>query len=96
MIKFQRNYKLTIQVSPNDVIIVEPPTTIEFSIIRSTLASFNTASIKIYGLSKEHRSAIFQDLWNLRDYRAIALQAGYSSVNLPLVFAGNIMFSGWE
>lgn len=76
-----------------DQIIIRPPFTMEFDITRSCLGGLNRANIRLYNLSPETRSLLLKDQWNLNLDRKIILQAGYGdSVNLPIVFAGNLVY----
>lgn len=85
--KFGRQYKLIIQSELEDIII-EPPLTIEFDIVRNVMAQANTMSLKIYNLQKSTRNKIFQDLFKIREKRKIVLQAGYEE--LSTIFVGEI------
>ncbi len=86
-VKFGRNYKLTIQVSATESIIIEYPTTIQFSVHRSISSSLNAINLQIYNLSEEHRNQIFQDRYQARRFQLI-LEAGYQS--LSTIFRGDI------
>lgn len=87
--KFQRNYRLTVQADDGELIIIESPLTLNFSIERSTMSSVNSAQLTVLNLSKKVRSRIFQDRFSNVDYKRIVLQAGYGK-QLSTVFIGNI------
>ena len=86
--KFGRNYRLTIESDDGEAIVIEPPLTVQFNIVRNTMATLNHMQLSIYNLSEENRNRIFQDRFNPRVYKRIILQAGYES--LSTVFIGNI------
>lgn len=87
--KFNRNYRLTIQAEQGGVIIIEPPFTIEFNIIRAKFATANSATISIYNLSPKTRNRIFKDRFIIETYKRVVLEAGYGD-NLSTIFIGNI------
>lgn len=89
MVKFNRNYILTIQTPLGGELTIKPPFTIEFDITRNVLTSANVCSIRIYNLSEKNRSLIRKDVTDYSDLRSIKLRAGYGD-NLPVIFAGNI------
>jgi hypothetical protein len=99
--KFGRNYRLSIwdKVSPVQgqplinvappSLVIEPPFTLEFDIARTTLASCNTAKLRIYNLGQHNRNFIRFNFSNTGQFQQVQLNAGYGN-NLPLVFTGNI------
>lgn len=89
MDKFNRNYILSVETQNGEVLIVEPPFTVEFDITRNILSSANVCSIRIYNLSPTNRNKIRFDKQDTFDYRSVQLQAGYGT-NLPVIFAGSI------
>lgn len=88
--KFQRNYQIQIQCD-NEVAIINPPFTINFSVNRSTNATANTLNLKITNLSQTTRQKIFQDRFNTAAVprRKIEFRAGYGD-DMPIIFRGNI------
>lgn len=86
--KFGRNYRLTIEPDDGEAIVIEPPFTVQFNIVRNTMASLNHMQLSILNLSEETRNRIFQDRFNPREYKRVVFQAGYD--NLSTVFIGNI------
>ena len=89
MKKFNRNYKLFIQSSvKNTMIEITPPLTIEFTVSRGIMATLNNMEIRIYNLAKSTRDQIFQDWYNLNEYKQIILMTGYDDLNLT--FSGNV------
>lgn len=87
--KFQRNYRLTVQADDGELITIESPLTLNFSIERSTMSSINSAQMTVLNLSKKVRSRIFQDRFGNVQYKRVVLQAGYGK-QLSTVFIGNI------
>lgn len=98
MIKFGRNYRLTIQSNGDDPsdIVIEYPLTVQFDITRGAMASLNSMNLVIYNLSETTRRQIFQDRFGYYDgvsgqlaYRRVILEAGYGQ-DLSIVFQGNL------
>lgn len=101
--KFQRDYKLTIQgnksIAPfvtsyeyKDTTVIEYPMTLDLDIKRDTLSSANTARFTIWNLGPDTRAALFHDRYDTLNYRQIILNAGYTTdQTLPIVFQGNIL-----
>lgn len=91
MIKWNRNYILSIQVS-GGWIDITMPFTMSFSIVRNTLAQANTGTFTILNLSEDTRRKIYKDKYKTAVYKGIELRAGYgdSKETLPLIFKGNI------
>lgn len=85
-IKFQRNYRCTITVNGQQVVI-QPPLTIEFSVNRSAGAQLNTLDLKIYNLNPDNRNKIFSDWYN-PTYSPITLEVGYD--DLSVIFKGSV------
>lgn len=88
-IKFNRNYRLSVQGRGGEIHVIEPPFTMEFDISRKYYKSANYSSIRIYNLSAANRDDIRKNRWDYGDYRSIVLQAGYNN-NLFTVFSGNV------
>lgn len=61
----------------------------EFDVLRNTLASANTSSIRVYNLSKINRSLIKHDLSDPSTIQQVELRAGYGSI-MAVIFTGNI------
>lgn len=89
MLKYDRNYILSIQTQKGDTLTIKPPFTIEFDITRNTLTSANVCSIRVFNLSQNNRSQIRKDISNYGELRFIELKAGYD-LNLPVIFTGNV------
>lgn len=89
VIKFGRNYSLQVQATDGSTLIFAPPFTVEFDTIRSDLSSANTAKIRLYNISKDHRNQIRRDSWDGSTLRKVILQAGYGSI-LPTILNGSI------
>jgi hypothetical protein len=102
-VKFQRNYKLTIELPGfepfkgvpyklppvPETIVIEPPFTLNFNIQRNCLASMNTGTFSILNLKEPTRRKIFHDRYDTTNYRYIELRAGYSE-DMPIIFQGNL------
>lgn len=90
--KFGRNFLLT--VTGQDFIqplVLTTPFTIEFDCHRDTYASTNHAILRIFNLSKAHRSLLLKDQYTYFPTIQVVFQAGYGSgPNYPIVFAGNV------
>lgn len=86
--KFGRNYRLTVETVDGDFIVIENPSTIQFTITRSTQSTLNSMQLNVFNLSANTRDKIFQDRFNPKFYKKIVLEAGYE--NLSVVFQGNI------
>jgi len=87
--KFGRNYTLIIQTQRGGLLTVQPPFTVEFDIHRNILSSLNTASIRIFNLSKTNRDDIEFNIYNQGSFRLVTLLAGYGNA-LSVIFSGNI------
>lgn len=90
MIKFQRNYLLTVQNSIGQLIQISMPLTLEFHVTHNILASTNVGTFRIYNLNRAVRDSIYRDQFNFNDVRSLKLQAGYGDGTLPTIFNGNI------
>jgi hypothetical protein len=89
--KFNRSYELHIELdrATGETIIIRPPLTVEFGIIRGLLSSVNEATISIINLAEKTRRRIFQDRYDLSTYRRVIFKAGYGA-DIPIVFRGNL------
>jgi len=70
------------------------PLTVDFSIVRNTFASANTATFSIYNLSPSTRSSdlFFQDRFNTSTYKVVTFKAGYNG-HLITCFKGRMQES---
>jgi len=93
-VKFNRNYKLTVQSIEGDFVTIGLPFTIEFDIQRTILSSVNVASIRVMNLNPNTRNKIRKDKQNFDVNRRVNLKAGYGD-NLSTIFDGNL-FQGWS
>ncbi len=89
--KFNRNYELHIELdfATGETVIIKPPLTVEFGIVRGLMASVNEANISILNLTEKTRRKIFHDRYDLSTYRRVIFKAGYND-DIPIVFRGNI------
>ena len=81
--KFGRNYRLTIEVEDGEAVVIEPPITVQFNVVRNTMASLNHMQLSIYNLSEETQSKIFKDRFNIsqkpgirKSYRLVSYFSG--------------------
>jgi len=89
MAKFGRKFALKVETIDGNSVEVASPFTLEFSVIRSNMASANNANFVIYNLNEATRNKIFKDQYDVSTYRAVQLFAGYTDP-LPMVFNGNV------
>jgi hypothetical protein len=94
--KFNRGYRLQIisynrSGIPNpEVLVIEPPFTLEVNIVRNSMATSNNATFKIHNLSERTRALIFQDRFQVNSsFKRISVEAGYNG-ELYQVFLGTI------
>jgi hypothetical protein len=86
--KFGRIYRLTIQTSSTEAVVIQPPFSIDFTINRGVMAALNSMQLKIKNLAPTTRNKIFQDWFNPSVYKKIILEAGHGE--LCTIFQGNI------
>lgn len=84
-----RTYRVTIETPTGKVLIITPPRSIKFSVVRNTLASANTANLTITNLSEENRNSLLKDKFEVSKYFKINIQAG-RNYELTGFFQGNI------
>jgi len=102
--KFQRRYKLTVQINTAEgqekAIEIRSPLTLELDVNRSTQSSLNSATFRVYNLSETNRSLIFQNRFSINDVsgnrKKVILQAGYETTknrddDLSTIFIGNLL-----
>ena len=74
--KFNRRFRLTIQLDTGKEVVIESPIYISFDIVRNTDATVNSMTLKIKNLAANTRDQIFQDRFLFQKYRKIRLEAG--------------------
>lgn len=90
MIKFQRNFRLQIQVTEGgEIIQVQDPLTCNFYISHRTMAAVNFGNFSIFNIGLAKRLRIQKDRWDDKTYRKIEFAAGYAGTYTNL-FTGNI------
>jgi len=89
VIKFGRNYLLSIETASGKTIKIGPPFTVEFDITRNTLTSANVAQFRVYNLSPENRNQIRFNVFDTGIFRGLKFEAGYGS-DLGIAFSGGI------
>ena len=89
--KFIRQYQLSIQADPtsSEMIVIESPYTLEFSISHSIASGANTGLFVLYNMKPDTRKRIYQDKFVLDEYRQIVFKAGYRGEQLSVAFQGN-------
>lgn len=88
-VKFQRQYKLSVQTKSGGYVHIELPFKVDFDIKRHTYAPPNAFSFKIYNLSRDIRESIRKDDWDLGEVREVFFSAGYGD-ELILCGKGNV------
>lgn len=92
MVKFGRNYQLTIEGTDGTPIVIKPPFTLEFNIVRNNLSSVNNGVIRIYNLAQQTRSLLRHDRNDFGNIRRFYLEAGYGQM-LSTIFAGTMTYA---
>ncbi len=99
--KFDRNYKLTIQDNPNGItpadtaIEIAYPLTINFEVSRS-IGGENSLNLQIINLAETTKAKLVKDRFNIQSFgsggqfRQIRLDAGYGQ-NINTIFVGSIL-----
>ena len=97
MLKFGRNYMLTVQVNAVQTVTIQLPFTMQFDITRNVLSSANVCQIRIYNLGQKTRNLLRFNMMDQQTFVDVKLKAGYGNVasNLPILFDGNIT-RGWS
>lgn len=93
MVKFRRNYNLTI-TSSDGTLFIEPPFSIEFEVSKNTLGNAGFCVLRIYNLSQKSRDFIRKDQWSgigqsAIEIKNITFNAGYGT-KLSQMFKGTI------
>ena len=88
MTKLNRIFRISIELEDGSQLVVEPPFTIRFTIIRNVQAALNTLELSIFNLGINTRQKIFEDFFSRVNYRRIIFEAGYTE--LTTIFRGNI------
>jgi len=91
MLKFNRNYKITIKSKDwsNDIII-EYPISINFDIVKNfSSTTTNELTLNIRNLSPHTSNMIAQDFYEVSNKKLLILQAGYGN-ELSTIFVGDI------
>lgn len=90
MLKFNRNYSLTIEPFNGDAITVVPPISLQLDVHRSQLGASNYCQARLYNLSKKRRESIYFNFFDsIGFYKKFTLSAGYGD-NVPIIYIGNI------
>ena len=94
MLKFGRNYSLTVQVNVVDHVVIEPPFTLEFDVDLSYYSSQSNFNLKIINLADFTRNKLRKDQISFQfsdtDFREVVLSAGYGE-DLFLILRGNVV-----
>lgn len=94
MVKFSRNYELTVTFENGTSVTLKPPLTLDIDIIRNVLTSANTCSMRIFNLSQINRNQIKKDSFDYGLKMQVTLKAGYDQ-NMPVIFKGNV-YQAWS
>lgn len=86
---FIRDYTINIFSPQGDLITINKPFTVKFSITRNTLASANNCNLVVHNLGASTRSKLYKDRYTITEYWQITISAGYE--NIEGVFQGNIL-----
>lgn len=89
MEKFGRTYQLIADAASGQRVEVKLPFTLEFDVIRNTLSSANTSSIRVINLGEQTRKLLYKDKFAYNIYRSVELKAGYGDT-MPTIFKGNV------
>lgn len=87
MIRFLRDYQLTIGVG-NQAVVVVPPINITFSATKSTDVSLNKLILKVWNLRQANRLALVKDEEE-DEYIPLELSVGYQG-RMQLLFRGSV------
>lgn len=88
MIRFIRDYQLTVGIGSRAV-IVRPPMRIAFSASKSTDTSLNKLILKVWNLKPANRLALVKDEDDTDEYIPLELSVGYQGKNV-LIFRGSV------
>ena len=86
--KLGRNYKLTIQNSQNQQIVIKPPFSIHFECGIDTSTTMNSIKITVWNLGPSTRNLLFKDKYDFTQWE-LKLQAGYGNAIFD-IFLGNL------
>lgn len=87
--KFDRKYKLSVEVEGGRNVEIELPFTCEFQVNRQSLASANTGTFVIRNLGQRTRDLIYLDKYDWTTPRAVQFRAGYGTFT-PLILNGTV------
>lgn len=87
--RFNRDFKLTIQVSATQTVAIVPPLRVSFSASKSINGGLNKLTIRVYNLKPSNRAAIAKDAENQNKRVPVSLSVGYEG-QLKLLFTGTI------
>lgn len=88
--KFGLTYLLKCENSNGEIVDIEPPFSLQFSVQRSITGGANSAHFTVYNLAHWIRESLYKDQYKI-DFKKVQLFAGYSeNVLTPMVFNGNI------
>lgn len=88
-LKFNRDYRILIELTDGTALDIKPPFTIDFTIQRQTLSTANSLDLNILNLNPAIRRQLFQDRYLIEGFNKIVVQAGYNN-ELSTVYVGNI------
>ena len=86
--RFNRDYKLVVQVSGGQSVEVVPPMRVSFSANKSVSGGLNKLTLNIYNLKTSNRLALVKDA-EQRKHIPLSFSAGYNG-ELKLLFKGTV------
>jgi hypothetical protein len=88
--RFNRNYELNIQLSPDRVVTITPPFRLAFDISKSVAGGLNNAAFSLSGLGSETRLALAKDVEDFSKAWGLTFSLGYGDELRP-VFKGSML-----
>lgn len=91
MNKFGRNYELRIQATGGGPdVIIKPPFTVEFDVVRHRYSTATISTIRIYNLSETNRRKLRKNQIDYGLRKTMSFKAGYGD-QLSTILVGNVM-----
>jgi len=87
--RFNRDFKLTVQVSATQSVVITPPLRVSFNASKSINGGLNKLTIRIYNLNESNRTALAKDVENQSKHIALTFSVGYSG-QLKTLFKGSV------
>ena len=87
--RFDRNYRLTVQVGDGRSVIVRPPIRVSFSADKSVSGGLNKMTIRVSNLKESNRLAVRKDKEETDKRIPLSFEVGYKG-SLHLLFKGTV------